>query len=154
YIGQSSLYPNVAAVDAAILPREKRIILDDADGKHGVQSWEALKELAHADLPIPDSKEPAVMINTSGSTGQPKFVMHTQDTIAATAGLLCKHMGLSADDVIVSPMQLAHGSGLFCSVSFIQAGAPFIMLQSADPDMILDVVERDRATWLLGFPYQ
>src|ERR1700754_2133037 len=37
YIGESSLYPNVAAVNATILPREKRVLLDDADGVHGVQ---------------------------------------------------------------------------------------------------------------------
>jgi acyl-CoA synthetase (AMP-forming)/AMP-acid ligase II len=68
--------------------------------------------------------------------------------------LLCKHFGLSADDVIVSPMQLAHSSGLCCSLSFIQFGVPFIMLQSGDPDTVLDSMERYRATWLLGFPYQ
>src|SRR6202008_2950094 len=79
YIGESSLYPNVAAVDAAILPHEKRVILDDADGTHGAQPWEVLKQSEHADLPIPPSNEPAVLINTSGSTGQPKFVVHTQD---------------------------------------------------------------------------
>src|SRR5262249_13611483 len=44
YIGESSLYPNVATVDAEILPREKRVILDDADGTHGVQSWAVLKQ--------------------------------------------------------------------------------------------------------------
>ena len=80
YIGESSLYPNVAAVDTVTLPREKRIIIDDADGTYGVQSWETLKQSAHGDLPIPASNEPAVLINTSGSTGQPKFVVHTHDT--------------------------------------------------------------------------
>ncbi|WP_027578306.1 class I adenylate-forming enzyme family protein [Bradyrhizobium sp. Ai1a-2] len=153
YIGESSLYPNVAAVDAAILPREKRVILDETDA-HGVQSWEALKQSGHADLPIPASNEPAVLINTSGSTGQPKFVTHTQDTLAAGTHLLSKHFGFSADDVIVSPLQLAHGSGLFCSLSFVRSGAPFIMLPSADPDLVLDNIERFRATWLLGFPNQ
>jgi acyl-CoA synthetase (AMP-forming)/AMP-acid ligase II len=155
YLGESSLYPNVAAVDAAILPREKRIVLDDADGVHGAQSWEALKRSAGPDvLPAPASSEPSVMINTSGSTGQPKFVVHTQDTLAATTFLLGKTFGLSADDVVVSPLQLAHGSGLFCSLTFVQSGMPFIMLQSGDPDLVLDNIERYRATWLLGFPYQ
>jgi acyl-CoA synthetase (AMP-forming)/AMP-acid ligase II len=154
YIGQASLYPNVAAIDTAILPREKRVILDEVDGAHGVQSWEALKQSADADLPAPISSEPAVMINTSGSTGQPKFVVHTQDTLSAAMHLLCKNFGLSADDVVVSPLQLAHGSGLFCSLSFVQTGVPFIMLQSADPDDVLDNIERYRATWLFGFPYQ
>ncbi|MBR0694242.1 class I adenylate-forming enzyme family protein [Bradyrhizobium lablabi] len=154
YIGQSSLYPNVEAVDAAILPHERRVILDDADGTHGVQPWEVLQQFAGAELPIPPSSEPAVLINTSGSTGQPKFVMHTQDTLAAMTPLLGKHFDFSANDVIISPLQLAHGSGLFCSLSFVQAGLPFVMLQTADPDGILDSIERYRATWLLGFPYQ
>ena len=154
YIGESSLYPNVTAIDAAILAREKRVILDDADGAHGVQPWAVLKHAEHADLPIPSSNQPAVLISTSGSTGQPKFVVHTQDTLAAMAQLRCKHSGFSADDVIVSPMQLAHGSGLCCSLSFVQLGVPFIVLQSADPDIVLDSIERYRATWLLGFPYQ
>ena len=154
YIGQVSLYPNVAAIDAAILPREKRVILDDTDGAHGVLSWDALKQSADTDLPVPASNKPAVMINTSGSTGQPKFVVHTLDTIAETARLFCKNFGLSADDIVVSPLQLAHGSGLFCSLSFIQTGTPFVILQSADPEALLDNIERYRATWLLGFPYQ
>jgi long-chain acyl-CoA synthetase len=69
YIGETSLYPNIAAVDVAILPREKRIILDDADGTDDVQSWEMLRQSPRADLPILASNEPAVLINTSGSTG-------------------------------------------------------------------------------------
>jgi long-chain acyl-CoA synthetase len=154
YIGESSLYPNVAAVDAAILPRERRVILDDPDGTHDGQSWEVLKQSVHADLPVPPSNEPAVLINTSGSTGQPKFVMHTQDTLAALAHLFSKHFGLSAEDVIVSPLQLAHGTGLVGSLGFVQTGVPFIMLQSADPDIVLDSIERHRCTWMLGFPNQ
>ena len=154
YIGESALYPNVAPVDAAILPRETRFIVDDSDQIQGVQSWEVLKQAPHWNLPTPASDQPAVLINTSGSTGEPKLITHTQDTIAATTELLHKHFELSEDDVIVSPLQLAHGSGLFCSVTFIQFGVPFIMLQSADAEGVLDNIERYRATWMLGFPYQ
>jgi acyl-CoA synthetase (AMP-forming)/AMP-acid ligase II len=154
YIGQSSLYSNVAAIDTAILPSERRVILDDDGATRGVQSWDMLKQPAPAVLPTPAANEPAALINTSGSTGQPKFVVHTLDTLAATMHLLHKHFGLSADDVIVSPLQLAHASGLFCSMSFIQAGVPFILLQTGSPDIVLDNIERYRATWLLGFPVQ
>jgi long-chain acyl-CoA synthetase len=51
-------------------------------------------------------------------------------------------------------LQLAHATGLFCSLSFVQTGAPFIMLQSSGPEIVLDSIERYRGTWLLGFPYQ
>jgi long-chain acyl-CoA synthetase len=153
YIGESSLYPNIAAADVGILPLGKRVILD-SDGTHGGQPWEVLRQCEHADLPIPPSNEPAVLINTSGSTGQPKFVVHTLDTLAGMTHLVRKYFGLSADDIVVSPMQLAHASGLCCSLSFVQAGVPFIMLQNADPEVVLDSIERYRATWLLGMPYQ
>ena len=43
YIGERALYPNVAPVDANILPREKRFIVDDADQTHAVQPWDVLK---------------------------------------------------------------------------------------------------------------
>src|ERR1700761_3150658 len=154
YIGEASLYPNVAGVDTAILPREKRVILDDDGATRNVRSWASLKQSAPSALPTPPSNEPAVLINTSGSTGQPKFVMHTLDTLAETTHLVCKHFGLSADDVMVSPLQLAHASGLFCSLTFVEAGGPFIMLQAGTPDLVLGALERYRATWLLGFPYQ
>jgi long-chain acyl-CoA synthetase len=154
YIGESALYPNVAPVDATILPREKRFIVDDAEQTHAVQPWDVLKQAPHSDLPTPASHQPAVLINTSGSTGQPKFVVHTLDTVAATTELIHKHFGLSADDVIVSPLQLAHGTGFTFSLLFVRFGLPFIMLQSANPAIVLDCIERYRSTWMVGFPYQ
>jgi long-chain acyl-CoA synthetase len=154
YIGEAALYPNVAPVDAAILPQKKRVILDDADGTHGLQPWDRLKQSADADLPIPASNQPAALINTSGSTGQPKLIIHTADTLAANADLIYKNFGLSRHDVIVSPLQLAHGAGLTCSLTFVRFGLPFIILQTADPDGVLDCIERHRCTWMLGFPYQ
>ena len=153
YIGESSLYPNVAAVDAAILPREKRFIVDDAD-PNGVQPWNVLKQAIQADLPTPASDKPAVLLNTSGSTGQPKFVVHTPNTLAAMTDLGGQNLGLSANDVIVFQLTLAHAAGLFCSLIFVRLGLPFIMLQSADADIVLRNIERYRGTWMIGFPYQ
>ena len=154
YVGEASLYPNVAPIDTEILPRDKRVIVDDAGATPGEQSWEALKQSPPAVLSMPLSNEPAVFINTSGTTGLPKFVMHTPDTLAATTQLLCKYSGLSGDDVVVSPLPLAHASGLFCSMSFILAGVPFIMLPVRGADLVLDSIERYRGTWLLGIPFQ
>jgi acyl-coenzyme A synthetase/AMP-(fatty) acid ligase len=154
YIGESALYPNVAPVDAVILAMENRILLDGAD-KHGVRPWDVLKQAdVSADLPAPLSYEPAVLLNTSGTTGQPKFVAHTPDTLGATADLLSKHFGFSADDVIVSSVAMAHASGLLTAISFIFLGVPVAVLESFDAGAMLDDIERHRGTWILGFPYQ
>jgi long-chain acyl-CoA synthetase len=154
YIGESDLYRNVAPVDASILGCEKRFIVDAVDLKRGVQSWEFLKQAASVDLPTPSPHAPAVLINTSGTTGQPKFVAHTPDTMAATTDLLCKHLGLAVDDVIVAPIPMAHIGGLIFSLSFIQRGAPFIVMENFDADAVLDNIERHQCTWTIAFPYQ
>jgi long-chain acyl-CoA synthetase len=154
YIGESTLYPNVAPLDAALLAKEKRILLDGAE-KHGVRPWDVLKQAdASTDLPTPPSHEPAVLLNTSGTTGAPKFVTHTPDTLGASAELMSKHFALSAADVIVSSVAMAHGSGLFTAVSFISMGLPIAVLESFDAGAVLDDIERHRGTWILGFPYQ
>jgi long-chain acyl-CoA synthetase len=154
YIGESDLYRNVAPVDVGILPLRRRFVVDAIDVNDGVQPWDVLKQAAHADLPAPPSYEPAVLINTSGTTGQPKFVAHTPDTLAATTDLLCKHVGLSVDDVIVAPLPMAHISGLFCSLISIQRGVPFIVSESFEADVVLDNVERHHCTWIVSFPVQ
>jgi long-chain acyl-CoA synthetase len=154
YIGEVGLYRSVAPIDIAILPLKNRFVVDGTGDEFGAQSWEALKQVVHADFAAPPSYEPAVLINTSGTTGQPKFVAHTPDTLAATTDLLCRHVGLSADDVIVAPLPLAHASGLICALTFIQRGVPFIMLENFDAEAVLDTIEDHRCTWTLGFPFQ
>jgi long-chain acyl-CoA synthetase len=154
YIGESALYSNVAPVDAALLPKQNRILIDGAD-KHGVRPWDVLKRAdGSAELPTPPSHEPAVLLNTSGTTGQPKFVAHTPATLGSSAELMAKHFSFSADDVIVSSLALAHGSGLFTSISLVLLGLPIVMLESFDPGAVLDNVDRHGGSWLLGFPNQ
>src|ERR1700754_128436 len=154
YIGESDLYRNVAAVDPDILPQEKRFIVDALAESDGTRSWEELQQSEPVELPVPPSYEPAVLINTSGTTGQPKFVAHTPDTLAATSELLSKYAGISSDDVIVAPLPLGHISGLFCALTSVQRGVPFVMQKSFDADAVLDAIERHRCTWMIGLPFQ
>jgi acyl-coenzyme A synthetase/AMP-(fatty) acid ligase len=156
YIGESGLYQNIARIDAAILPRKNRFTVDGAPEKiYGVQPWDdVLKQDTPADLPIPASHKPALLIHTSGTTGQPKFVTHTTDTLAATADLLGKHIGLWPDDTIVLTLAMAHISGMICALTLIGLGIPFIVLESFDADAVLDNVERYSCSRMIGFPYQ
>lgn len=154
YIGETALYPNVAPVDTTLLPPSRRILIDDT-GKYRVRPWDVLKQAAPVGLPTPSVHEPAMLINTSGTTsGQPKFVTHTARSLAAIADLMCAHGGLSADDFSVSALTMAHASGVFRSLALIQLGAPFVVMESFDANAVLDNVERYRGTCLFGFPAQ
>ncbi|RZN21829.1 class I adenylate-forming enzyme family protein [Bradyrhizobium sp. Leo121] len=155
YIGQAALYQNVAPIDDAILPRTSRILVDGDANALGLRPWNDLKQAAHVHFPKPPSDEPAVLINTSGTTsGYPKFVAHTPGTLAAATDLVCKHGSLLAEDVVILSMIMTHASGVFRSLALVRLGTPFIMLESFDADVVLDNVERYRGTCLLGFPAQ
>ncbi len=155
YIGETGPYQNASSVDAAILPENSCLIVNSAaEQSCGVQPWDnLLKQDASADLPVPASCKPAVLINTSGTTGQPKFVTHTLDTLAAATDLLGKHCAFAENDMIVLSTGMAHASGLSTSLACIGRGMPFVVLESFDADAVLDNVERYGCTWLLGFPY-
>ena len=156
YIGEIGLYENVAPVDASILAPHKRFIVDGSFEDHGVQPWQMLFDGAtDGRLSVsPASYEPAVLINTSGTTGQPKFVIHTPATLAETLDLIIRHWGFSNDDVMIEPLPMAHMSGLISFLAYIQFGIPFVLLEGFDADTVLDVIERHRCTCCIGFPAQ
>jgi long-chain acyl-CoA synthetase len=156
YIGEISLYDNVAPIDASILAPGKRFVVNGSFEDHGVQPWEALFDVAsNENLSIsPASYKPAVLINTSGTTGQPKFVVHTPATLSESIDLIVRQWGFSDDDIMVMPLPMAHMSGLISFLAFIQFGAPFVLLEAFDADNVLDTIERHRCTWCIGFPAQ
>jgi long-chain acyl-CoA synthetase len=156
YIGEMSLYQNVAPVDASILAPDQRFVVDGSFEDDGVQPWRKLFDGADGErLSVsPASYEPAVLINTSGTTGEPKFVVHTPATLAESLDLVIKHWGLSSDDVMVEPLPMAHMSGLISFLAYIQFGLPFVLLESFDAGTVLDVIERHRCTCCIGFPAQ
>jgi long-chain acyl-CoA synthetase len=156
YIGDANLYGSVAAVDRSILALDKRFIVGGAVEDQGVQAWEALfDEATDANLQVsPAPYKPAVLITTSGTTGQPKFVVHTPATLSESIELVVRHWGLSDDDVVIEPLPMAHISGLITFLSYIRFGNPFVLLEGFDAGTVLDNIERHRCTWCIGFPAQ
>jgi acyl-CoA synthetase (AMP-forming)/AMP-acid ligase II len=144
YLGETGLYDNVAPVDASILAPNNRFIVNGTFEDHGVQPWEALfADAADENLSVsPAQYEPAVLINTSGTTGLPKFAIHTPATLSQTVDLIMNHRVFSDDDVMIESLPMAHISGLFSFLTYIQFGAPFVLLEGFDADTVLNAIER------------
>lgn len=156
YIGERDLYPNVAAVDGAILPRDKRVIVGATTPGHDGLPWEKLLEAAGSEPASAGraADEAAVLITTSGTTGEPKFVVHTPKTLGESVALLIRNWGFCEEDVIAMPLPLAHMSGLMSMVCCMQLGSLFVLQESFEPNQVLDAIERHRCTLQLGFPTQ
>jgi long-chain acyl-CoA synthetase len=156
YIGEAGLYENVAPMETSILASDKRVIVGETAESCGCQPWKTLFSgvTGEAVSVSPDLHQPAVLLNTSGTTGQPKFVIHTPATLSEAVDLMVNHWGYSDDDTVVQPLPMVHASGLMLFLTCIAVGAPFILLESYDPDTVLDTIERHRCTRCTGFPAQ
>lgn len=154
YIGESELYANVAQVDPSVLPFAKRYVVGNVpDGRVGHWS-ELLDRHDGRDVPIVvDADAPVVLICTSGTTGVPKLVCHTQATASAIIAAVIKIRRGQDDDVTTLHMGLAHASGCFIFLSNLQNRVPFVLM-TYDADAMLDVIARYRCTFLISFPSQ
>jgi cyclohexanecarboxylate-CoA ligase len=95
----------------------------------------------------------AVVLFTSGATGTPKAVIHTQRSLAYKARLMVGVHGLTSDDAVLMPAPLAHVSGLLNGV-LVPGAVPMksVLMGRWDPQAALDLIETERITFMVGPP--
>ena len=103
------------------------------------------------DRSAPDPNLPAILLATSGTTGQPKFVVYTPATLSGAD----VQAALDADGqhLVVNPLPMAHASGINCFLTYIRAGVPMIMMERFDPDAVLDAIEAHRCSSVPALPF-
>ncbi|MEU2754443.1 benzoate-CoA ligase family protein [Streptomyces albidoflavus] len=101
------------------------------------------------------AEDPALWLYSSGSTGQPKGVVHLQRDIAPA----CRHyagdvLGVTQDDVHLSTTKLFHAYGLGNSLLFpLWFGGTSVLLPGFPaPHLVLETIERVRPTLLFSVP--
>jgi long-chain acyl-CoA synthetase len=152
YIGHASLSDVVLATDASILPLDRRFIVGTARAGRYEQPWEKMLGEAGAVSPAPDVHSPALLLGTSGTTGVPKFVIHTAATLGAAAELI-GNWGIRENRRALLVMPMVHASGLSIFITCIRFGVSMIMHERFDPDAVLNAIETHRCDWLGGLPF-
>lgn len=95
----------------------------------------------------------AAIIYTSGSTGEPKGVMLTHANMRSAAASIVTYLGLQESDIIMCALPLAFDYGLYQVLMAFQVGATVLLEASfAFPTHVLEVMQRERATFLPGVP--
>ena len=93
----------------------------------------------------------AVAMLTSGSTGEPKVVLHTHRALAYKARVQQQVHGLTAGDVVLMPAPLSHVSGLVNGVLLPGAsGMKVVLMDVWDPDTALALIEREQVSFMGG----
>jgi malonyl-CoA/methylmalonyl-CoA synthetase len=103
------------------------------------------------DYPLPDS--PALMLYTSGTTGKPKGVVHTHNSIAAQITALVQAWEWTENDSILHFLPLHHTHGiinkLFCP---LWVGAHCYMLPKFEAEIVWDEIQKGKCNLLMAVP--
>jgi long-chain acyl-CoA synthetase len=96
----------------------------------------------------------AVVLYTSGTTGQPKGAQLTHANLTRNAALTAQTLiNAGPDDVVMGCLPLFHVFGLTCGLNAtIAGGATLTLLPRFDAGRALDIIARDRVTVFEGVP--
>lgn len=109
------------------------------------------RDLFEKRRPSPD--DVASIQFTSGTTGEPKGVLHTHNTLFATTRLLPWALELTSEDVVIMPSPLAHASGFLYGVLMpITWGQKVVYQDIWDARRFLDIVKTEEGTYTIGSP--
>lgn len=110
--------------------------------------WETRRDPAELTSLRPDPNDVTLLIFTSGTTGEPKGVMHTHNTAIAANNPLPDRLGITEDSVIHMASTLAHLTGFLYGARLpVQVGATAILQDVWDPRRFIELVEQYRITY-------
>ncbi|WP_111719676.1 3-phosphoshikimate 1-carboxyvinyltransferase [Homoserinimonas sp. OAct 916] len=117
-------------------------------GWHRAMS-EAIVDRARIEAVEPNPDDPAQLLFTSGTSGEPKLVVHTHRTLSRAVQMEIEHLGLNANDVIYVPSPLAHQTGFLYGMWLAFAlGSPQIVQGTWNPRRALEVLNRWEGTFV------
>ncbi|MCL8383550.1 AMP-binding protein [Xanthobacter aminoxidans] len=125
------------------------VVVDEAapDGFEGLPSGGGIpKTFTHADAVTE-------IMFTSGTTGAPKGVMQTSNTLLAATRAFAERNGLGADDTIFMASPLAHQTGYLWGIFLpIFLGARVVYLDQWVPQRAAQLIAAERATFSVAAP--
>ncbi len=95
----------------------------------------------------------AAILYTSGTTGDPKGVMHTHASLCFTRDSVVEYLGLRPDDRMLCALPLTFGYGLFQLLPATAVGATLVLERNFTyPAQIFTRMQRESVTTVAGVP--
>lgn len=96
---------------------------------------------------------PVLLLYTSGSSGRPKGVPLTQAHCCATADALASRFPITASDTVLAVLPQFHVAGWNVQPLLgLRSGARLLVVPEFDAEAVLDLIERERVSVMMGVP--
>lgn len=113
-------------------------------------------ELEYADgdeaFPLPEAKDPFLLLYTSGTTASPKGVLHSYRAMLGNSRSGAREHGVDAGSRVMSAAPLSHLYGLYSLHCAWAVGACTVLLPAFKPDELSLLIEKQRPTALWTAP--
>jgi cyclohexanecarboxylate-CoA ligase len=166
YVAQAAFrgfsYAGMSAEVAAAVPTLRHRVLLDGIGVDGALDFD--RDLLGIDWPRdhpPDEldalksgpDDPAQVMFTSGTTGEPKGVVHTNNTLYAMNRAQADVLRLSPDEVTAMGSPTTHQAGYTWNFLMpLLLGGTSVHVDAWDADLMLRIIEEHRVTFFMGAP--
>lgn len=125
----------------------------DIDGALAYEPCVATASPAEPEQPPLDGEDIYCILYTSGTTGRPKGAMISHRQVLWNCINTVISWGLSADDVSPVMTPMFHAGGLFIFLTpLFYVGGKILLARSFDSEASLELIQRERATVVLGVP--
>jgi long-chain acyl-CoA synthetase len=172
YLGLPAAGYVLVPVNSRLAPAEMRAILDDADvsvvfadadypGLAGTGQVLTIPDdfedllAAAGELPFNDAvteNDLAALFYTSGTTGAAKGAMHTHRSLVSSSLHFMATWPFDRQTrwLVASPM--FHTGGILATLATVWAGGAHVIMPRFDPDLAVDLIEREAVTHTLLVP--
>lgn len=128
-----------------------KVVLVRGDGGPFRAFEDLLKAPPLADPISIDPDAVKLLMFTSGTTGRPKAVLHSHNTLHADSMRMAAAMAVTADDIVFCPSPITHVSGYLWALNLPWLiGAPVVSLDTWSAPAGYDLLHRENCSVMLG----
>jgi cyclohexanecarboxylate-CoA ligase len=135
---------------------EHVILVDDASENGSLESQLAdvsVDDAARRQLdrlkPHPDDIE--IILFSSGTTGEPKGILHSFNSAYRATSNSFERMGMSEKDVVLMSSPLGHATGFNYGLDMpLYCGCKFVYQENWDPEEMLRIIEQEKVSWTMA----